>query len=645
MNPGTIAIAIAVGAHLLGSESGTASMRRSLPVPFEIIEPPWMETRRQQQLETADRFDAFVDFAFSDRYEDTGITFANTCTDDTGLKYKPSHYDHGNGVAVADVDGDGKLDLYFSTQAGANELWRNAGGGRFEDMTAASPGIDISAPIGVTASFADTDNDGDPDLFATTVRGGNFLFENQGSGLFADVTGPSGLSYSGHSSAAVFFDYDRDGLLDLFLCNVGVFTRDEVITGALDAVDPDSSASYEYFAAFGDAFAGHLKPERTERSILYRNEGGNRFADVTEQVALVDTGWSGAATPIDVNEDGWIDLYTLDMQGHDEFYENQEGKRFALKSREVFPRTPWGAMCAKVFDFDNDGDFDLFVSDMHSDMSDDVPPEREKRKANMKYPPEFLRDEGMSVFGNAFYRNDGGGRYTEVSDAVGAENLWPWGFSVGDLNADGFDDVFIASSMNYPFRYGINSLLVNNSGQGFLDAEFILGVEPRRAGRTARAWFLLDCDDEANAGHEHCADRTGKFVIWAALGSRASVFFDLEGDGDLDIVTNEFNSEPMVLVSNLSEKRQIRYLSVQLRGTASNRSGIGAVVEVAAGEAAYRKANDGQSGYLSQSDMPLYFGLGEAPAADRISVRWPSGKEQSLEGPFPSGRLVTITEE
>lgn len=641
MNRNTIAIAV-VGA-LSVTTIGFAGMPRSLPVPLEIIEPGWMEARKQRQLATAIDMKAFVDFSFHDQYEDSGITFSNICTDDTGLNYKPSHYDHGNGIAVADVDGDGLLDIYFTTQAGTNELWRNIGGGRFEDITVPA-GVGISVPVGVSASFADIDNDGDPDLFATSVRGGNFLFENDGFGVFADITDQAGLSYEGHSSAAVFFDYDRDGLLDLFVCNVGIFTKDEVITASLDAVDPERGTTYNYFAAFGDAFAGHLKPERTESSVLYHNDGDNRFTDVTHQMALVDTGWSGAATPIDVNEDGWIDLYTLDMQGQDEYYENQKGKRFVLKSREVFPKTPWGGMCAKVFDFDNDGDFDLFVSDMHSDMSDDVPPDREKRKANMKYPPDFLRDDGMSVYGNAFYRNDGGGVYTEISDSIGAENLWPWGFSVGDLNADGFDDVFLASSMNYPFRYGINTLLINDLGKGFSDAEFILGVEPRRDERTAKAWFYLNCDDGVNVSNEHCTNRIGEYVIWGSLGSRSSVFFDLDADGDLDIVTNEFNSEPMVLISNLADKRPVNYLSVKLEGTASNRSGIGSVVEISTGENKYRKRNDGQSGYLSQSDMPLYFGLGENPTVDLITVSWPSGTKQSVDGPFVSGQVVTIVE-
>ena len=642
MNPFSAVVAVTVA--LLAVASAHAGIRKPLPEPFEIVEPPWMEMRKQQQLATRDRFDVYIDFSLTDRLDETGITFANICTDDTGLKHKPSHYDHGNGVAVADVDGDGLLDLYFTTQVGSNELWRNVGSGRFENITAAA-GVGISAPLGVTASFADIDNDGDPDLFATTVRGGNFMLQNDGSGAFTDITEEAGLDYSGHSSAAVFFDYDRDGLLDLFLCNVGVYTKDVVITGALNAVNPEQSGSYQYFEAFGDAFAGHLKAERSERSILYHNEGGNRFADVTVQMALIDTGWSGAATPIDVNEDGWTDLYTLDMQGHDEYFENQGGKSFVLKSRDVFQRTPWGAMCAKVFDFENDGDFDLFVSDMHSDMSEDVAAEKEKLKANMQYPPDFLRDDGKSIFGNAFYRNDGGGTYTEVSDDVGAENYWPWGFSVGDLNADGFDDIFIASSMNYPFRYGINTLLVNNGGKEFLDAEYILGVEPRRDERTAKPWFYLNCDDVTDAENRHCENRSGEYVVWAALGSRSSVLLDIDGDGDLDIVTNEFNSEPMVLVSNLSDRREVHYVRVQLHGSVSNRSGIGAIVEVAAGGSTYRKVNDGQSGYLSQSDMPLYFGLGEATTVDSVTVRWPSGKRQQLSGPIASGELVSIAEE
>ena len=124
----------------------------------------------------------------------------------------------------ADIDGDGLLDLYFTTQLGANELWRNLGEGKFADVTTAA--LKLENKVGVTASFGDTDNDGDPDLFATTVRGGNHFFENDGTGKFTDRTDESGLGYSGHSSAGVFFDYDRDGLLDLFLSNVGIYTHE-----------------------------------------------------------------------------------------------------------------------------------------------------------------------------------------------------------------------------------------------------------------------------------------------------------------------------------------------------------------------------------------------------------------------------------
>ena len=162
----------------------------------------------------------FHDFQFTDRLAESGITFRHRIVDDAGKTYKAAHYDHGNGLAIADVDGDGLLDIYFVNQVGGNQLWKNVGGGKFQDITAAA-GVAVPGKVGVSASFADIDNDGDADLYVTTVRGGNMLFENDGHGRFRDISAASGLGYVGHSSAAVFFDYDRDGRLDLFLVNVG----------------------------------------------------------------------------------------------------------------------------------------------------------------------------------------------------------------------------------------------------------------------------------------------------------------------------------------------------------------------------------------------------------------------------------------
>ena len=231
------------------------------------------------------------------------------------------------------------------------------------------------------------------------------------------------------------------------------------------------------------------------------------------------------------------------------------------------------------------------------------------------------------------------------SDQIGAENYWPWGISVGDLNADGFDDVFIASSMNFPFRYGVNSVLLNNQGSEFLSSEFILGVEPRRNGRFAEPWFELDCDGE-DKDHALAKGRSGRVVIWSALGTRSSVMFDLDNDGDLDIVTNEFNSRPMVLISNLSEKQdKLNYLKVKLVGEKSNRDGLGAVVRVRAGSQTYLKVHDGQSGYLSQSLYPLYFGLNEVTNVDEIKVTWPSGNKQTVPGPIDVNRTIEVKEQ
>lgn len=613
--------------------------------------PEWLRERRDLQIAAAARSAVLHDFRFTDRIQESGISFVNRFVEDVARAYKHVHYDHGNGLCTADVDGDGQPDLYFVTQLGTNELWRNLGEGRFENITDQA-GVGMPDAIGVGCAFADINNDGKPDLFVTTVRHGNHLFENLGAGRFRDITARAGVGYAGHSSGAVFFDYDGDGLLDLFVTNVGAYTSDTRGPGG-------------YYVGLTDAFHGHVHPERAEASILYRNVGENRFQDVSRETGLIDKSWSGDATALDLNSDGRPDLYILNMLGSNHLWLNQGSSHFRDASAQYLPRTPWGAMGVKVFDFNGDGQLDLFVTDMHSDMWDNIPGRdwaAETRKSDSASPRmspgDFPEGKKPFIFGNALFANHGN-RFAEVSDSLGVETYWPWGPSVDDLNADGWDDSFIASGMNFPFRYAVNPVLLNEAGSHFLRSEFVLGIEPRKGGTTEQLWFTLDCrgTDRENAlcvaclgaesAHPRCShhDQQGHFTMMSALGSRSSAILDLDGDGDLDIVTNEFGAAPQVLVSDLAQTHRIHPLRVVLRGTRSNRQGIGArVAVILPGGRQILKLMDGKSGYLSQSDLPLYFGLADADHAASIEVVWPSGRRSRVRGPIPAGQVIEVVE-
>ena len=632
-------ILIVTASSCRGTESGTVAL------------PSWITERAAQQRAAAASSPAFHAFGFSDQVGSSGITFVNRIVDDAGRDYKAVHYDHGTGVCAGDVDGDGLPDLYFVSQLGSNELWRNAGAGRFTNITDAA-GRRANDAIAVGCSFADIDNDGLPDLFVTTVRHGNRLYRNVGGGKFQDITATAGVQYDGHSSGAVFFDYDGDGLLDLFVANVGTYTTDVKGPGS-------------YYVGLRDAFHGHTHPERAEASILYRNVGGGKFQDVTQETGLVDFSWTGDAVVIDVNNDGRPDLYVLDMQGQNHLWLNVGGKTFRDATSTFFPLSPWGAMGAKVFDYDGDGKLDLYITDMHSDMFGDIRAgdwAAEGRKSNPALMPPDLFPGGhaASMFGNALFANRGSGKgdnnYQERSESLGVETYWPWGPSVDDLNADGWDDIFVVGSMNFPFRYSTNSLLLNEAGKRFIPSEFMLGVEPHSKG-IEQPWFTLDCDG-ADRTHLYCGycrgpeasakgchdDGGGKYTIMGARGSRSAVLLDVDGDGDLDIVTNEFNAAPQVLLSDLAAKRHVNALKVRLRGTRSNREGIGAAVTVVLPDARrILKVMDGKSGYLSMSDLPLYFGLGDFTKVASIEVRWPSGRTQTLSE-TAAGATVEIVE-
>ncbi len=608
------------------------------------IDVPWtnksLAARKAQQIEAAKSVQTFHDFQFSNEVARSGITFHTGIVDDTTRFQKATVYDHGTGLVAADVDGDGKIDIFFINQIGGCELWRNLGNGKFENITEKS-GTGLKDKICVSACFADVDNDGDPDLFVTTVRTGNVLLENLGGGKFRDVSKDSGLDFVGSSSAAMFFDVDNDGLLDLFVANLGVYTTDEKGRGG-------------YYAAVKDIAMGFAMPEMAGHSFLYRNLGGLKFKEVSHEMNLDIHSWSPDITFCDFNQDGFPDIYVLNMAGANHYYENQGGKSFVDKTSTYFPRTANGSMGVKVFDFNQDGKLDMYVTDMHSDMSPaqikassrnfrlDFEKAKSESWCGVGWTPDELRAAtNKLIYGNALYvRNENG--FEEISGKANAETFWPWGPSVGDLNADGYEDAFITSGMGFPLRYSINSVLLNDAGKRFVDAEFLTHVEPRAEG-VEQDFFTLDCSGE-DKEHALCYHRSGRVMVKGARSSRSAVVVDIDDDGDLDIVTNEYNDLPQVLISNLTSKRQIHYLKVKLTGTTSNRDGLGATVQVKAGGRTLTQYNDGKSGYLSQSSLPLYFGLGDSAKVDSIEVTWPSGTQQSVTSGLGVNQQIQVTE-
>jgi len=202
--------------------------------------------------------------------------------------------------------------------------------------------------------------------------------------------------------------------------------------------------------------------------------------------------------------------------------------------------------------------------------------------------------------------------------------------SVGDLKADGFEDIFVTAGMGYPFRYGINSLLLNEAGQNFFDAEFLFGVEPP-AGGVVKDLFELDCGGE-DKNDVRCGDESGRLVVRGSLSSRSSAIFDLDDDGDLDIITSENCDRPQVLISNLSERRSIHFLKIKLVGTTSNRDALGALVSSSCWRACVHAVQRRQNG------LPF---TGFNSALLWIGCRHTSGQDRGSMAVRPKGSLHT----
>jgi hypothetical protein len=564
---------------------------------------------------------------FRECADEVGITWQmHFLPGEQGETFKINLYDHGCGLAVADYNGDGKEDIYFCNQLGRNALYRNKGNGTFEEV-AEQAGVALGDRICVAAAFADTRNNGLQDLYVTSTRGGNVFFRNNGDGTFSDVTREAGLEHVGHSQTAVFFDYDNDGFLDLFVTNTARWTLDDTV----DHHHP------------GPADFNQLCRSPKEHNILYHNNRDGTFTDVTEKAGLKGKGWGGDAAVFDYDGDGHLDLLVTNMFGVSQLYHNNGDGTFTETTKEVLGRTSWGAIGSRVFDYNNDGRLDLYIVDMHSDMwmgidwdhkSLSMALEGQKKKYATRYGPlwtqdpvQVEQDEELQqrmgyrnadvVFGNVFYRNEGGGKFTEVSDQAGLETFWPWGIATGDLDNDGWEDVFLPSGMGYPYYYWPNQLLMNQADGTFRERAAEMGIEPPPRGKL----FPQPINRKP-----------------AARSSRCAVTGDFRGVGLLDLVINNFNDQPYYF-KNQSPRRN--YVAFRLRGTTFERSGpgkkssrdaLGAVVRLYQGDKVLTRQVQGAGGYLSQSSRTVHFGLGDRPTIDRVVITWPTGATQELQG-------------
>jgi hypothetical protein len=560
---------------------------------------------------------------FQERAQAAGIAFRmNNLPMEQGERFRVNLYDHGAGLAVGDYDNDGRDDIYFLNQRGTNALYRNAGDGSFVDVSTKA-GVALGDRVSVGATFADYDNDGFEDLFVTSTRGGNVLFHNKGDGTFADVTAAAGVKHTGHSQTAVFFDYDNDGDLDLFLTNTAHWTKDVV-----------NVAYGDYYE--GKESLGDLMTSPKESNILYRNNGDGTFTDVTDAAGLRGRGWAGDVAVFDYDEDGFLDLFVPSMFGRGQLYRNGGRGTFTDVTAATLEKTPHGAIGTKVFDYDGDGRLDLFVVDMHSDMWTGIDDRERSRAVATEYQHHrFLTSSGPTVdesvpgfiesqrkefrkhgedydamlFGNALYRNLGQGKFEETAIAAGLETFWPWGIATGDFDDDGDEDVFITSGMGYPFYYWPNQLMMNAGNGTFQNQASTFGVEPPAGG---------PYQERMIAGRQ------------ATRSSRSAAVADFDGDGRLEIVTNNFNDRPYLFSNHFARRH---YIELRLAGSKSNRDAIGAVARLWSGNRVMVRQVSPAGGYLAQSSRTLHFGLGDRTAVDSIEIRWPRGTLQTLTRP------------
>ncbi|HET6569824.1 MAG TPA: FG-GAP-like repeat-containing protein [Rhodothermales bacterium] len=545
--------------------------------------------------------------------EKSGVNFANHVEDSDTLNiFTYEYFYDGAGVAVGDVDGNGLPDLYFTANTGPNHLYLNRGDWRFYDVTGEAG---VAGPPGgwtTGATMADVNGDGLLDIYVS--RSGdlppgqrrNLLYVNDGDGTFTEEAAAYGIDGAGNTTQAAFFDYDRDGDLDLYVLNHGV-------------------SRYERF---------HVQPlekrhEPMTADRLYRNDEG-RFTDVTEAAGVSDNIPSfGLGVVIsDINEDGWPDIFVGNDYAVDDYlYVNNGDGTFNDRIRDYLAHTSFATMGADIADINNDARPDILTLDM-------LPESNERRKllrgsTTTNYQTMLRSDDHHQFTRNMLQLNTGVGRFSEIGWLAGvASTDWSWSALLADFDLDGYKDLFVTNGFvrdytNLDFlHYTIPQALREAHGDSSVAMKLI-----EQMPRTELSNYLF-----RNRGDLTFENATERWGIDRPSDSNGAAYADLDNDGDLDLVVSNINQPAFLYRNNASELTDHHYLKIKLYGVGKNRYGLGAKVRLVTpkGRVFYQEQMPTR-GYQSSVQPVLVFGLGDADSI-HVTVTWPDGAWQALTG-------------
>jgi hypothetical protein len=563
--------------------------------------------------------------------EQTGVTFSNTITiDDSHNFYSDFFTYNGAGVAVGDVDGDGLQDLFFAGNMVSSRLYLNRGAMRFEDVTE-SAGV-ATGRWATGPAMVDIDGDGDLDIYVA-VSGpewtppedrANLLFVNNGDGTFAESAVAYGIADTGFTTHSVFFDYDLDGDLDLFLLanSPGEFGRGE--TGRLEF--------------------GHRSANPAGFDQLYRNDGDGTFSNVSEEAGVLRRlGYGLGVVAADLNRDGWPDLYVSnDITPNDVLYINNGDGTFTDRGAEWLGHTSYAGMGLDIADFDNNEWPDILQTDM---MPEDLASRKRVSGSTTYSDFEALRRRGFAPQYNLNtlqlnHGATGDGRivFSEVARMAGvAYTDWSWSALFGDYDNDGWKDVFITNG--YPKAV----IDFDYQSEGYRARQ---NPDPAAAQREVRRrldelhGYHVPNYIFRNEGDLTFTDRSRAWGLDHPGYSYGAAHADLNDDGRLDLIVNNIDAPAFIYENVASGPGGGHYLQVRLEGEGGNRRGIGAKLTLRSGGRVQYVDHTPYRGFMSSMDDRIHFGLGGAAHADTLEVIWPDGRSQVLTNVPGDQRIV-----